>query len=77
MECVFADINADHGNCAVEVLGHGVLLCAPLSLEPLARFVTGGAGARPDHPMSGHERVRLLLCNLSPKPHFADRNSLL
>src|SRR5215471_11213222 len=26
---------------------------APLSLEPLARFVTGGAGARPDHPISG------------------------
>src|SRR5215471_9922481 len=27
---------------------------APLSLEPLARFVTGGAGARPDHPISRH-----------------------
>jgi hypothetical protein len=25
-----------------------------LSLQPLARFVTGGAGARPDHPISGH-----------------------
>ena len=25
-----------------------------LALEPLARFVTGGAGARPDHPISGH-----------------------
>src|SRR3974390_1177997 len=26
---------------------------APLSLQPLARFVTGGAGARPDHSISG------------------------
>src|SRR6516225_2095384 len=25
-----------------------------LSLAPLARFVAGGAGARPDHPISGH-----------------------
>jgi hypothetical protein len=25
-----------------------------LCLEPLARFVTGGAGARPDYPISGH-----------------------
>jgi hypothetical protein len=24
-----------------------------LSLEPLARFVTGGAGARPGHPITG------------------------
>jgi hypothetical protein len=23
-------------------------------LEPLARFVTGGAGARPDHPIKRH-----------------------
>ena len=32
---------------------------APLSLEPLARFVTGGAGARPDHPISRHELLRI------------------
>jgi hypothetical protein len=25
-----------------------------LSLAPLARFVAGGAGARPDHPISSH-----------------------
>src|SRR6476620_10365069 len=25
-----------------------------LSLAPLARFVAGRAGARPDHPISGH-----------------------
>jgi hypothetical protein len=38
MECVFADINADHGNCAVEALGHGVLLClwSPLPDSSLA-----------------------------------------
>src|SRR5262245_14184551 len=26
-----------------------------LSLAPLARFVAGRAGARPDHPISGHQ----------------------
>src|SRR6516225_5975968 len=31
---------------------------APLSLEPLARFVTGGAGARPDHSISRHSPNR-------------------
>src|SRR6516165_2728237 len=38
MECVFADINADHGNCAVEALRHGVLLClwSPLPDSSLA-----------------------------------------
>jgi CheY-like chemotaxis protein len=49
-ECVFADINADHGNCAVEALGHGVLLCLWRPLPDVA----GGAGARPDHSISGH-----------------------
>jgi hypothetical protein len=40
MECVFADINADHDNCAVEALGHDVLLrlWSPLS----------------DHSIDGH-----------------------
>src|SRR5215467_111854 len=33
-----------------------------LSLAPLARFVAGRAGARPDHPISGHERAPLLRC---------------
>jgi hypothetical protein len=28
-----------------------------LSLEPLARFVPGGAGALPDHPISRHSHV--------------------
>src|ERR1700730_4195549 len=48
---VLADIDADHGDCALQLLGHGVLLVfgAP-SQHPIA----GGAGARPDHPISGH-----------------------
>ena len=29
-------------------------MACSLALEPLARFVTGGAGARPDHSISGH-----------------------
>src|SRR6516225_5975969 len=43
MECVFADINADHGNCAVVALGHGVLLClwSPLPDSSLAGQVHG------------------------------------
>src|SRR6516164_10166677 len=28
-----------------------------LSLAPLARFVAGGAGARPDHPISGNSAM--------------------
>src|SRR3984893_4221540 len=52
---VLADIDADHGDCALQLLGHGVLLVfgAP-SQHPIA----GGAGARPDHPISGHRRLR-------------------
>src|ERR1700730_13102808 len=48
---VLADIDADHGDCALQLLGHGVLLVfgAP-SQHPIA----GGAGARPDHPITGH-----------------------
>src|SRR5215467_6142669 len=29
-----------------------------LSLAPLARFVAGGAGARPDHPISGQPNAQ-------------------
>jgi hypothetical protein len=38
MKRVLADINADHGNYAVEVLGHGMLLClwSPLPDSTLA-----------------------------------------
>jgi CheY-like chemotaxis protein len=45
-ECVFADINADHGNCAVEALGHGVLLCL---WRPL-----------PDSSLAGQEHGRTI-----------------
>jgi hypothetical protein len=37
------------GNPGV-LLRHGVLLC------PLPASIAGGAGARPDHPISGHCR---------------------
>src|SRR5262249_23229312 len=50
VERVLADIDADHGDCAVEFLRHGVLLllwCPRGQLRLLA-----GAGARPDHPIS-------------------------
>jgi signal transduction histidine kinase len=43
MKCVFADINADHGNCAVEALGHGVLLCL---WSPLPEPAGHGDGRR-------------------------------
>jgi hypothetical protein len=34
-------------------------MACSLSLEPLARFVTGGAGARPDHSITGsHTRTQ-------------------
>src|SRR5215472_7991185 len=50
MERVLPDIDADYGNSCLACLSHGVLLfiCAPASL------VADGAGARPDHPISGH-----------------------
>jgi hypothetical protein len=50
MERVLADIDADHGDSAVELPGHRVLLVfgAPSQLLSLV-----GAGARLDHPVSG------------------------
>jgi hypothetical protein len=48
-ERVFADIDADHGDCALEFLRHGVLL---VFWRPLPSSLAGGAGARPDHPIS-------------------------
>src|SRR6267378_4428796 len=63
MERVLADIDADHGDCALQLLGHGVLLVfgAP-SQHPIA----GGAGARPDHPISGHAQTVGLLVVCAP-----------
>ena len=44
----FADIYADHGDCAVEALGHGVLLClwSPL---PDSSLAGGRSTAGPSH----------------------------
>jgi len=41
-------------------------MACSLSLEPLARFVTGGAGARPDHPISGDGQGILVDLNEQP-----------
>jgi hypothetical protein len=54
VERILADIDTDHGDCAVEFLGHGVLLCLRCPLASLARWQ---GGARPDHPILGHWRT--------------------
>src|SRR5262245_49428757 len=46
----FTDINADHGNCAVEVLGHGMLFCL---WSPLPDSSLAGQEHGRDHPISG------------------------
>src|SRR5215471_18634010 len=52
VERVLADIDADHRDCAIGLLRHGVLLvfAAPDSVS-----ISGGAGAWPDHPISGSQ----------------------
>jgi hypothetical protein len=52
VERVLTDIDADHGDFAIELLGHGVLLCPR---GPLPALLAGEAGARPDHPILGHK----------------------
>src|SRR4029450_1650336 len=54
VERILADIDADHGNCAARFLRHGVLLFG----APSQASITGGAGARPDHPITGHRRPK-------------------
>src|SRR6266550_6349663 len=51
MERVFADIDADYGDRGMSCFGHGVLLVFG---APLPASIAGGAGARPDHSISGH-----------------------
>ena len=51
VERVLANIDADHGACALELLGHGVLLVFG---APSQHSIAGRAGARPDHPIIGH-----------------------
>src|SRR5574338_1401489 len=45
------------------------MVCS-FALEPLARFVTGGAGARPDHPISGHPRDHVGCPLAAPRNYF-------
>ena len=49
MERVLPDIDTDHGNRSCAVAG---IVCS-LSGRPLPASIAGGAGARPDHPISG------------------------
>src|SRR5439155_18942991 len=56
---ILADIDADHGDFAVEFLGHGVLLCLRC---PLPVWLAGRAGARPDHPILGPPLLTHALC---------------
>src|SRR6267154_350903 len=51
VERVLANIDADHGgDCALELLGHGVLLVFG---APSQHSIAGREGARPDHPING------------------------
>jgi hypothetical protein len=54
VERVLTDIDADYGNCSLCWRRHGVLLV----LAPPGPLIAGGAGARPDHPISGHRADR-------------------
>ena len=66
VERVLADIDADHGDRSIGCLRHGVLLVcgAPCQL------IAGGAGARPDHPISGPRAVNIVrLSTLREVPH--------
>ena len=51
------DINANHGNCAVEVLGHGVLLCL---CSPLPDLSLAGQEHGRTIPLSEVEWLSLL-----------------
>src|SRR6266567_1897698 len=53
VERVLADIDANHGNRSVEFLRHGMLL---VLAAPVPALLAGGAGARPDHSITGHHR---------------------
>ena len=52
VERVLADIDADHGDRGIGCLRHGVLLVFG---APLPASLAGGAGTRPDHPISRTE----------------------
>ena len=48
VERVLTDINADYGNRSRRCRRHAPRPGAP------GQLIAGGAGARPDHPISGH-----------------------
>src|SRR5262245_24359581 len=54
VERILADIDADHGDCAVEFLRHGPFRSGP----PCQVGSLAGAGARPDHPILGRYCLR-------------------
>jgi hypothetical protein len=49
VERILPDVDADHGGCGIGDLTWRSLFCCP---KPAS--ITGGAGARPDHPVPGH-----------------------
>jgi hypothetical protein len=51
-------IDADHGDCGIGCLRHGVL---PRLWRPLPASLAGGAGARPDHPINRHLSLVMLV----------------
>src|SRR6202022_1200115 len=72
VERVLADIDADHGDRGIGCLRHGVLLVFG---APLPASLAGGAGARPDHPISGPCRQAIagdLRISLSPRYRMPD-----
>src|SRR5216684_5535346 len=50
VERVLADIDANHRDRSIEFLRHGVLLAL---VAPMPALLAGGAGARPDHSITG------------------------
>ena len=58
VERILADIDADHGDFAVEFLGHGVLLCLRCPLASLARW-QGWSTAGPSHSEMRHGRLKI------------------
>jgi hypothetical protein len=57
--------NAVLPDCLVEPPAdpHGVLLV----FAPVASILADGAGARPDHPLSGHQRKHSSMAGLGPR----------
>jgi hypothetical protein len=58
VERVLTDINADYGNRTLCCRSHGMLLV----LAP-GQLIAGGAGARPDHPITGIGLIEIPHCN--------------